>query len=414
VAEAAEACLAAIREREPGLRAFAHLDDDAVRRAARQLDAAPAEGLPLRGLPIGVKDLIDTADAPTEYGSPVYRGHRPSSDAAVVRELRAAGALLVGKTVTTEFALFQAGPTRNPLDPLRTPGGSSSGSAAAVAAGLLPVALGTQTAGSITRPASFCGIVGFKPTFGTLDREGVLPVSGTLDTVGLLARDVEHAVEVFRVLRGDPRREPEAPPPPLQNPRLGFARPPEWLQAEQYTRDGIERLKQRLRYRGIDAVDVELPESFAGLAAAQNTVMEYEAARNLGPRCEGHGELISPRLAALLRRGASIPEPDYRDALDLASGCRRELDGLFSGVDALAVPAVLGEAPPATEGTGDPIFCRAWTLLGCPTVSLPLLTGPSGLPVGVQLVGRLHDDDRLLAVAAHLMQGARPATLMRE
>ncbi|GAB3268147.1 amidase [Sinomonas notoginsengisoli] len=399
VAEAAEACLAVIREREPALRAFAHLDEDAVRRAARGLDEAEDKQLPLRGLPVGVKDLIDTADMPTEYGSPIYRGHRPVADAAVVRALRAAGAIPMGKTVTTEFALFQAGPTRNPLDPDRTPGGSSSGSAAAVAAGLLPIALGTQTAGSITRPASFCGIVGFKPTFGAIDREGVLPVSGTLDTVGLLGRDVERVAAVFDVLRAD---QPAPQPVPPARPTLGFARPAEWEQAEQYTRDGIDGLEQRLPDGGFGVVDVELPASFVGLSAAQNTVMEYEAARNLGPRCEGNWALVSPRLTELLHRGASIPERDYRQSLELAEACRDELGSVFFGIDALVVPAVLGEAPPASEGTGDPLFCRAWTLLGCPTVALPLLSGPSGLPVGIQLVGNLHDDDRLLATAAAL------------
>ncbi|AMM30749.1 Amidase [Sinomonas atrocyanea] len=400
IAEAAETLLAAIREREPALRAFAHLDDEAVRRAAHGLDAAGAEGLALRGLPVGIKDLIDTDDLPTEYGSAIYRGHRPRRDAAVVRLLRAAGALLVGKTVTTEFALFQAGPTRHPLDPGRTPGGSSSGSAAAVAAGLLPVALGTQTAGSITRPASFCGIVGFKPTFGAIDRDGVLPVSGTLDTVGLLARDVAAAAAVFDVLRSDRSAPSEAEP--AARPTIGFARPPEWDQAEQSTRDGIDELKRRLPDAGFDVQDVELPASFAGLVGAQNTIMEYEAARSLGPRCEGNWSLVSPRLTELLRRGASIPERDYRRALQLAHECRSELGTVFPHLDALLVPAARGEAPPAEDGTGDPVFCRAWTLLGCPTVSLPLLTGPSGLPVGIQLVGALHDDDRLLAVAARL------------
>jgi Asp-tRNA(Asn)/Glu-tRNA(Gln) amidotransferase A subunit family amidase len=349
---------------------------------------------------VGVKDLIDTADLPTEYGSAIYRGHRPARDAAVVRLLRAAGALIMGKTVTTEFALFQAGPTRHPRDPGRTPGGSSSGSAAAVAAGLLPVALGTQTAGSITRPASFCGIVGFKPTFGAIDRDGVLVVSETLDSIGLLARDVDSAASVFAILRTGP-----ATPPELgagARPTLGFARPAEWEQAEQSTRDGIDGLKQRLQDGGFDVVEVELPERFAGLSEAQNTVMEYEAARNLGPRCEGNWALVSPRLTELLRRGSSIAERDYREALELARECRAELGGVFSQIDALVVPAALGEAPPASDGTGDPLFCRAWTLLGCPTVSVPLLTGPAGLPVGVQLVGALHDDDRLLAVADRL------------
>lgn len=412
VAETARDCLDAILSREPDVRAFAHLDPEGVRALAAELDLItpgdPAK--PLLGLPVGVKDLIDTGDQPTEYGSRLFAGHRPSRDAAVVRTLREAGALLTGKTVTTEFALFSPGATRNPRDLHRTPGGSSSGSAAAVAAGILPVALGTQTAGSVIRPASFCGIVGFKPTFGAIDRNGVFPISPTLDTVGLLSRNIADIAVVFDVVRtSSSRREAQRSQgsdrrveATKKSTRIGFARPVEWEQADASTRSSIDALKLRLMDSDIEVVETILPTEFGGLTAAQSLIMEYEVSDALRSRCEGNPSLVSRNLMEVIKRGAAISAADYSGALDLAARCRAMLPQVFDGVDALLVPAVIGEAPLNTQGTGNPLFCRSWTLLHGPAISLPLLQGPNGLPVGIQLIGNLHRDDDLLETAQTL------------
>ncbi|GGI01460.1 amidase [Arthrobacter liuii] len=408
VAEIAQAHLDTIRALEPEIQAFVHLDPRAVRAAARELDRVPpgSPERPLLGLPVGIKDLIDTDDQPTEYGSRLFAGHRPARDAAVVRMLRDAGALVTGKTVTTEFACFSPGKTRNPVDLERTPGGSSSGSAAAVAAGMLPVALGTQTAGSVIRPASFCGIVGFKPTFGAIDRDGVFPISETLDTVGLLSRSVADASAVFDVVRssasrGNGRtgfvRGVDAAT------RIGFARPVEWERADPSTREGIDALRLKLMDSGLEALETALPPDFDGLTAAQCLVMDFEVSKALKSRCEKNPEMVSESLLEVLRRGASISVADYSAAMELAERCKAMLPDLFDGVDALLVPAVIGEAPRGLQATGDPLFCRSWTLLQCPAISLPLLRGPNGLPVGVQLVGNLNTDDNLLKTAQTLM-----------
>jgi Asp-tRNA(Asn)/Glu-tRNA(Gln) amidotransferase A subunit family amidase len=413
VSKTARECLDTIIALESEIKAFAHLDPEAVRAAATELDRiTPGDpGKPLLGLPVGVKDLVDTEDQPTEYGSRLFAGHRPDRDAAVVRTLREAGALLTGKTVTTEFALFSPGPTRNPWDLQRTPGGSSSGSAAAVAAGMLSVALGTQTAGSVIRPASFCGIVGFKPTFGAIDRDGVFPISPTLDTVGLLSRSVADTAAVFDVVRtssskGDTRRAPnsdrgvEAAKGPI---RIGFARPVEWEHADPSTRSSIDALKLQLMGSDIEVVETILPADFDGLTAAQCLIMDYEVSEALRSRCEENPSLVSSSLMEVIRRGAAISAADYSGALDLAARCRAMLPEVFDGIDALLVPAVIGEAPLGTQATGNPLFCRSWTLLHCPAISLPLLQGPNGLPVGIQLIGNLHRDDELLETAQALM-----------
>ncbi|MDQ0757330.1 amidase [Arthrobacter sp. B3I4] len=418
VSETARECLDTIQAREPDIKAFVHLDPEAVLAEARELDRIPPgdRAKPLLGLPVGVKDLIDTADQPTEYGSRLFAGHRPAGDAAVVRKLRDAGALPVGKTVTTEFACFSPGPTRNPRDLQRTPGGSSSGSAAAVAAGMLPVALGTQTAGSVIRPASFCGIVGFKPTFGAIDRTGVFPISETLDTVGLLSRSVADISVVFDVVRaGSSRSDAQAgagagatvSPGGTKPVRLGFARPVEWDRADPETRAGLEALKLQLMDSNTQVVETSLPAEYDGLTAAQSLIMDFEVSKALMSRCEKNPELVSSSLMEVLKRGAAISASDYSAALELADKCRAMLPEVFGAIDAVVVPAVIGEAPMGLQATGDPLFGRSWTLLHCPAISLPLLEGPNGLPVGVQLVGNLHRDDDLLRTAQSLMDWSR-------
>lgn len=392
VVEVATACLEAVAAREDELQAWVTIDRDAVLARALELDAVPSERRgPLHGVPIGVKDIIDTADLPTEYGSPIYAGHRPSADAEVVARLRVAGALVIGKTVTTEFALFQPGPTTNPHDLTRTPGGSSSGSAAAVGAGTIPLALGTQTAGSVVRPASFCGVVGVKPTFGTIPAAGVKPCSPTLDTIGIFAGDVAGAAQALRVLTGEPAR-PIADYDPV---RVGFARTPEWGCIPENTRAVIERAAEKVG-AALDVVEVDVP--FAGLAEAQTVVMQVEATRALAAERARHADQLSPALLDVLRAGDHAAWA-YEAALAHIDRCRDRLDEVFAAVDVLLAPSVLGEAPPIEQGTGDPLLCRAWTALGAPAVSIPGLVGPAGLPLGVQVIALPGRDDLALAGA---------------
>ncbi|HEX6326462.1 MAG TPA: amidase [Jiangellaceae bacterium] len=390
--ELATACLDAIEQREDELRAWVRVDAEFTLDQARRLDALPAgERGALHGIPVAVKDIIDTADLPTEYGSPIYAGHRPAEDAEVVSRLRAAGAVIVGKTVTTEFALFQAGPTANPHDASRTPGGSSSGSAAALGARTIPLALGTQTAGSIVRPASFCGVVGVKPTFGAIPTRGVKPCSPSLDTVGIFTRDVAGAAHVLRVLTGAPLRE-VADRDPV---RVGFARTPEWNLVPAATRTLLEQAVMLVAAQ-LEVVEVDVP--FAGLAEAQTVIMQVESTQALAVERAQHAEQLSMTLRAVLRAGDHMAWA-YQAARGFVDRCRARLPDVFAGVDVLLAPSVLGEAPPMAEGTGDPLLCRAWTALGTPAVSVPGLTGPAGLPVGVQVIAPPGQDELALAGA---------------
>jgi Asp-tRNA(Asn)/Glu-tRNA(Gln) amidotransferase A subunit family amidase len=394
------ACLERIADVEDDLLAWAYLDPELALAQARALDRLPpADRGPLHGVPVGVKDIVDTADQPTEHGSAIYAGRLPADDAPVVRRLRAAGAVVVGKTVTTEFALFHPGPTRNPHDLDRTPGGSSSGSAAAVAAGCVPLAIGTQTAGSVVRPASFCGIVGVKPTFGTVPTDGVKPCSHTLDTVGVLTRDVEDAAVALGVIAGD--RDAFRPALIPDRPRLGFVRTPQWDRlppdVQRRIESGVERMS-----RDADVVDLALPPDFDGLIDAQTTIMGVEAARLLAPERREHPELLSDPLRAYLDQGATHAA-GYEAALELAVRCRGLLGDVFDGIDAAIAPAVLDEAP-SLETTGDPLLCRMWTLLGTPAVAVPGLRGEHGLPLGVQVVAPPHRDAVALGAAGWVVR----------
>ena len=368
--ELVSACLERIATREPELRAWAHLDGEAALAQARERDGESPRG-PLHGLPVGVKDVIDTADLPTAYGSPIYAGHRPDRDAECVAWLREAGAVVLGKTVTTEFATYEPPPTVNPLDPARTPGGSSSGSAAAVAAGMVPLAYGTQTAGSVIRPASFCGVAGFKPAHGWRSTTGIKRLSERLDTLGLFGRTVADAALLggFAAPSGDGR--------------VAFCRTPWWDALEDGGRAAFEQAAARL-----GAEEVELPPEFGGLAAAQETVMAFDVARNLEPEWRSHRAQLSGAMRDYIERGQTVSEADAREGATVGQRCRSLLPEVFAGLDALLVPAALGEAPLRVEGhTGDPLLCRAWTFLGVPALSVPGMVGPAGMPVGVQLVG---------------------------
>jgi Asp-tRNA(Asn)/Glu-tRNA(Gln) amidotransferase A subunit family amidase len=398
--------LSRISARESDLRAWTHLDPDLALAQARALDAAPGPRGPLHGIPVGVKDIVATADQPTANGSPIYAGDRPERDATLVARLRAAGAVVVGKTVTTEFALFDPGPTTNPHDPSRTPGGSSSGSAAAVGAGTLPLAVGTQTAGSVVRPASFCGIVGAKPTIGAIPTDGVKPCSPTLDTIGAFAQDVEGAALGLGVMAGDVARF--HPAELGDRPRLGFCRTPWWDRVEPDAARRIEAAIDGLAGH-LEVVEVALPSVFEGLLEAQLSVMGTEILRALAWEREHHPDQLSPRLRDELAEAESRVA-GYDAALRLRQECQRQLPRVFDDVAVLLAPSVVGEAP-SIDTTGDPVLCRPWTLLGTPTIAVPGLRGADGLPLGAQVIAPLGRDDLALggarAVAARFGEPRR-------
>ncbi len=393
-----ESCLARIAEHEPEVRAWRHLDAEAARQQARDCDAADTPAGPLHGVPIGVKDLIDTADLPTGYGSPIYDGNRPNEDAACVTRLRAAGAVILGKTVTTEFATFKPPVTRNPHNKERTPGGSSSGSAAAVASGMVGAALGSQTTGSVIRPAAFCGTVGFKPSFGAIDLKGVKPLSRDLDTLGTFARSVADAALVARVIADSRGPLGQAPAGFLPPPSVALCRTPDWPHAEPSTTALLEELMTRLAAAGAPTGEVVMEGAFAELAAAQNVIMKAQASAMLKRERESERDKLSPGLATMLDEGAEMPRNSLNAAMATFTRCRVEARNLFGGYDLLLTPAAPGEAP-ARETTGDPMFNRVWTALHVPCLTLPAADGPSGMPLGVQLVGRVGDDGRLIAWA---------------
>jgi len=389
-------CLERIGERESVVHAWTFLDADGALRRARELDARGSSG-PLHGLPIAVKDLIDTVDMPTAYGSPIYEAHRPASDAACVALAKAAGAIVVGKTVTTEFATFHPGPTCNPRNPEHTPGGSSSGSAAAVVDWMVPLAFGTQTAGSIIRPAAYCGAVGYKPTYGTLNRVGVRMISDTLDTLGALARTVSDAALFVSALSG--RRELLIERPAGEAPRIGVCRTYEWDRARPEMVAAFENAARRLRAAGASVRDAALPPAFANLAEAQVTVMVAEVAKCLSYEWLAHRDKLSAELVQMIEAGLAVTPERYDAAQSLARSSRALLPELFADVDVLIAPSTQGEAPAGIEATGDPLFNRIWTLLRTPCVHVPTATGPRGLPLGVTVAGPIGADRATLLAA---------------
>ena len=388
------ACLERIEAREAVVGAWIQLDAEAALAEARTLDAGSLRGV-LHGLPLGVKDLIDTAQLPTAYGSPIYAGHRPPWDAACVASARAAGALVLGKTVTTEFATYQPGKTANPHNPAHTPGGSSSGSAAAVADCMVPLAYGTQTAGSVIRPAAFCGVVGYKPSFGTICRAGVKPLSDSLDTIGVFARDVADAALFVGALTG---RE-LLPTAIASAPRIGVCRTWEWDQAAPEARQAFDDAAVRLSAAGAKVHEVALPADFSGLAAAQTEIMVYEVAQAFAHERRVHNDKLSAKLRELIAQGAAVTPQRYDQHRLLARRCRQQMVDLFRDADILIAPSAPGEAPEGLAATGNPVFNRIWTLLGTPCVHLPCGLGPRGLPVGVQAVGPFGADRETLAAA---------------
>jgi Asp-tRNA(Asn)/Glu-tRNA(Gln) amidotransferase A subunit family amidase len=415
-AELVSDCLKRVDEVDAQVQAWAFLDREHALRQAQALDLHRQEGKALgalHGVPIGIKDIFDTGDMPTEFGSPLWSGRTPREDAAAIARLRSAGAVIMGKTVTTEYAYFHPGKTRNPHDPGRTPGGSSSGSAAAVAAAMVPGAIGSQTNGSVIRPAAFCGVVGFKPTHGLIPRTGALLLSRTLDHVGVFARSVEDVALIAETLAGydadDPDTRPVARPPfvavaasePPLPPRFAFVRSPAWKHAESVTGDAFAELVEAL---GEQASEVELGVSFDRAIDLHRTVMEVEMAHNLHRDYEQGRDQLSPVLQQIIERGREQRAVDYLRAIAAIDPMNDALAAVFDEFDAILTPAAPGEAPRGLESTGNPVFCTIWTYLGTPAITLPLLRSPAGLPLGVQLVARRGNDARLLRTARWLVK----------
>ncbi len=389
-------CLDRISAREAQVRAWAHVDENAALEQARAADRTRGNGL-LHGVPIAVKDLIDTIDMPTEYGSPIYAGHRPAWDAPCVALTRAAGGVVLGKTVTTEFANMHPGKTRNPHNTGHTPGGSSSGSAAAVADFMVPLAFGTQTAGSVIRPASFCGVVGYKPSFGLISRVGVKALSDTLDTVGTMARSVADAAYFAAAVSG--RRDLVIEKPHAGKLRIGLCRTYEWKHALPEMVEALESAATMLGKAGATVSEIKLPPTYANLVQAQMDIMFVEEAQALAFERLAHNGALSASLRTTLETGVAITPERYDAAQTLARNCRRALVDVFAGCDVLLAPSAPGAAPAGLDATGDPVFNRMWTLLRTPCVSLPVGTAANGLPVGLQVVGEFGCDAAALKAA---------------
>jgi Asp-tRNA(Asn)/Glu-tRNA(Gln) amidotransferase A subunit family amidase len=412
--EVIQACLDRIREYDENVEAWAYLDPELALEQADRADEFRAQGRPLgplHGLPVGVKDILDTADMPTENGTVLHRGRAPAEDAAVVERLRAAGAIILGKTVSTELAVYSPGKTKNPHDPTRTPGGSSSGSAAAVASFMVPVAVGTQTNGSVIRPAAFCGTYGYKPSHGLVSRHRVLKQSRTLDTIGCMGRTLEDTALLADVMIGYDTRDPDSRPrahpqisrilveePPV-NPKLVFIRTPVWDRAEESTKDALRELCEHIGEIGM----MELPPVFDGALDDHRRIMEADLAVSFAKEYSDGKDQLSDVLREMIERGQQVLAVDYNAALARIADYQAEIQEIIYEFDAILTPAVAGEAPVGLDTTGSPAFCTIWTLAGVPALSLPILQGPNGMPLGVQLVSAKGDDGRLFRTARWLL-----------
>ena len=398
-------CLERIDAREPEVQAWTHVARDAALARAKALDQGAHQGL-LHGLPIAVKDLIATCDMPTAYGSPIYAGHQPALDATCVALAREAGAVVLGKTVTTEFATFQPNQTRNPHNLAHTPGGSSSGSAAAVADGMVPLALGTQTAGSLMRPAAYCGIVSFKPSFGGINRAGVKPLSDTLDTVGTMARTVPDVALFAAALSGRSSWLVRPLDQHVSRPlRVGLCHTYEWSHALPETQAAMQHAADAIQANTAMVLrEVRLPEDYQQLAQAQTHIQLAEQAQCFAFERLNHWAQLSPRLQGIVQAGLDVTPEQYDQAQALVARCRAQLAEVFQDVDVLLAPSAAGAAPMGLDSTGDPVFCRIWTVLHTPTVNIPAGHAPNGLPVGLQVVGPVGSDAFTLAAAHALHQ----------
>jgi Asp-tRNA(Asn)/Glu-tRNA(Gln) amidotransferase A subunit family amidase len=387
-----DAYLDRIAQRDPSVLAFAHLDP-----AQARAGAAKAKPGPLQGIPVGAKDVLDTADMPSQYGSPIWAGWQPRADSAPVAWARAAGGVVIGKTVTTEFATRAPGPTRNPVHPEHTPGGSSSGSAAGVGAGLFPIAYGTQTAGSVIRPAAFCGVVGYKPTFGMISRIGMKIMADSLDTVGVLARTVADCALFAGAVSGRDLGDPDAKPPGA--PRIGICQSPTWSAAQPETQTLLGRVATALGRAGAQVAAHELPPLFDALIDAHPILMNSESARALGWELAHHADLLTDGLRERMQFGLAQTEAAIASAYHVFQSTQRAFPDAMGGFDILVTPSAPGEAPHGLGWTGDPAFNSLWTSLHVPCVTVPAGFGPNGLPLGIQIVGRAGEDRAVLAWA---------------
>ncbi|BCJ89636.1 amidase [Terrihabitans soli] len=383
--------LARIRKEDAAVHAFTFIAPD-----PEHVDGPSAEK-PLGGLAIAMKDICDTADMPTGYGSKIYDGFQPPMDAAIVTALKAKGAFIPGKTTTTEFATSPPTPTLNPRDTRFTPGGSSAGSAAAVAAGMVKIALGTQTLGSVIRPASFCGVVGFKPTYGWFPTAGMKQLASSLDTIGFLAADVAHCERVYRAL------VPDDETPKVSKPKLIFSREPNWHLTAPDAKAAIEACIEKLKGLGVDVTDGKMPEGFDEVNLAANVIHDYQMHRSLAPEMKRAREKIAPVLADRIDRAGRWSAEDYRAAIRVVEAQRLAFDAFMKTCDGVLCLAAGGEAPLLELGvTGDPMMNSSWTALQTPCVSLPALAGANSMPIGLQIVGARNQDLKTLFIASFL------------
>jgi len=397
-----EALLARIASLDGGIRAWAWLNPEeaikAGRLSDRHLDSGETPG-PLLGVPIGVKDIFATAGVPTEMGSPAFAGHIPDKSAKIVERIETQGGFVMGKTVTTECAFLHPGKTRNPWNPDHTPGGSSSGSAAAVAAGFVPAALGTQTNGSVIRPAAFCGVVGFKPSQGLIPITGALTFSHTLDQPGIFTRHVKDAAFLTASLADNGSQLSPSIAARSTPPRLAAIKTPVWEQAGKDAKQNFRENIETIRKGGGHVEEIELPEIFSLAHRAIRTIMAVEAALNLEELHRKQASLLSSTLGDFIAEGVAVGEVVYRQALKMRLNLQVELDRFLTKYDAIITPPTTGEAPETLEQTGNPTFCSIWSLCGVPAITIPVGFGPRGLPLGLQIVGSLGKDDEALSVA---------------
>ncbi len=401
-----QSCLDHIAARDPLLKAWVAVDSDVSLQQARARDTTPAPHGPLHGIPIGVKDVIDTCDFATSHGSPIYHDNRPKTDAACVAMLKQAGAVILGKTATAEFASISPPETRNPVNPDHTPGGSSSGSAAAVASGMVPLALGTQTGGSIIRPAAFCGIVGFKPSYALVNRAGLKFSADSLDTIGVMARTVADVALTFDALLGarvSDALETKAPA------KIGFCQTDLWDSADLDARQLLQDVAANMQRSAVTVAAFDLPQPYSHLLDIHGRIIRYEPARAMMPEYTTHASKFSDRFRARIEEGLQIaPLTHCRDLVAMAAA-RQSFDAAMAEFDALITLSTPGEAPQGLGTTGESTFNSVWTLLGAPCIHIPLGRGASGLPLGVQLIGKRYGDRELLAVAQWLEQTFMPS-----